>query len=224
MVLLIKFFALILVCFALLTQQRVGAASEFQTIRQYVKPLLVREADTKGRIVGVGSAIVITPHLAITAGHMFKDSNQRHYVVVNGREQEVRPIKLNKSRDVAVVSGKFSCPCAPIGEMPVSVDQDVVSVGFPLYTLYNVQFLSRGSIQSLDMEGFLVSSTSTAPGGSGGGLFRWERGEYRLVGLVAAIGMTPIGPANLNIIQEYNWITFSVPLETIRFFLNEPQN
>lgn len=204
---------------------------EVSVVRDYVSPVIVGEkapgpnATTKS--IGSGSLIVISPSLAISALHVVQDEDdqtgvKREFVVLrNGRAIPTQVLKKSSDADIVLLKGDFQCPCADLGKIEPSVDEEVVAVGYPLYSMYKVQFLTKGNVQGMfTSSGLLVSTTTTAPGGSGGGLFNKQEGKYKLVGVVVAIGTLPSGTGILHTEQMQSWITFSVPLSSIYKLLN----
>lgn len=205
--------------------------TDVSVIRDYVSPIIVGEkssvsgATTKS--IGSGSLIVISPTLAISALHVVENEHdevgtKKEFIVLrNGQPIPAQVLKKSKDADIALLKGNFQCPCADLGKVEPGVDEEVIAVGYPLYSLYKVQFLTRGNVQgTYNPTGLLVSTTTTAPGGSGGGLFSKQDGKYKLVGVVVAIGALPSGHGLLQTEQMQNWITFSVPLSSINNLLN----
>lgn len=199
---------------------------EFSVVRDYVSPVVVGERapgpNSITKSVSSGSLIVISPTLALSALHVVERENpksgskQEFTVMRNGQAIPARILKKSVDSDIVLLRGNFKCPCVDLGKMEPNVDEEVIAVGYPLYSMYKVQFLTRGNVQgTYDSTGLLVSTTSTAPGGSGGGLFNKQDGKYKLVGVVVAIGSLPTGSGILRTEQMQPWIAFSVPLPAI---------
>lgn len=199
------------------------APAEFSVIRSYVYPVVVGKETPNPEIkniVSSGTGVVVAPGYVLTAAHVVPQSGAMTYVRTPKAMHTAKVVKIDRNRDLALLSAKVDCPCSPIiKKMPV-VDDLVYAVGYPLYLLYNTQIVTMGHIQGT-FESDTVSTTHTAPGGSGGGLYSKEDGEYRLAGLAIAIASTPIGPRALHLDQEQNWLMFSVPAPTIREFLKD---
>lgn len=206
--------------------------SEFSVIRGYVSPIVVKKKapgkDSPAlRDDGSGSLIVISPTLAISALHVieneddFGELKKEFFVMRHGKSIRAQVVKKSNEADIVLLRGNFQCPCVEIGKVDPVLDEEVFAVGYPLYSFYKVQFLTRGSIQGMfESSGLLVSTASTAPGGSGGGLFNKQDGKYKLVGVVVAIGSLPVGTGILKSEQYQTWITFSVPLSSINNLLS----
>lgn len=197
-------------------------AAEYSSVRKYVYPIIVSQLSAQPGlevVVSSGSGVSIANGYMVTAAHVVPDTpKESMYVLANGRQLKAKPIKIDRVRDLALLSVPVPCPCAPISIVTPPVDEQVYSVGFPLYSTYRVQLLSSGLIQGIVQDN-IVSTTVTAPGGSGGGLFAKIGDEYQLVGVTVAIASASLGPRVMNLEQEYNWLSFSVPVEVIRSFL-----
>lgn len=199
-----------------------AGAAEFSVIRSYVYPVVIGQSTSAPDIQAVvssGSAIVIAPGYAITAAHVVPaTARELMSIHIKGKLVRATPVKIDRERDLALLSLNIGCPCAPLGEKVPEIDDMVYSVGFPLYLMYGVQFVTSGTVQGV-FQGDTVTTSITAPGGSGGGLFAKEGKEYKLVGLSVAIASTPLGPRLIQLEQEHNWISFSVTVNSIRAFL-----
>lgn len=210
------FMAIVLACSSL------AHAAEFSVVRKYVLPVIVSQQGTQPGlevVVSSGSGVVIASGYMLTAAHVVPDTpRESMYVLAGGRQLKAKPIKIDRTRDLALLSVAVACPCASISVVAPQIDEQVYSVGFPLYSTYRVQLLSYGLVQGVVQDN-LVSTTVTAPGGSGGGLFAKVEDEYQLVGVTVAIASASLGPRVMNLEQEYNWLSFSVPVEVIRNFL-----
>lgn len=213
-----RFFVGILLMFAALTV----SAAPFSVIRQYVHPIVVTNPSAQSGlelVVSSGSGVVIAQGYMLTAAHVVPETSKESMVIlINGRQLRAKPIKIDRGRDLALLSLSVNCPCAKIALTSPPQDEQVFSVGFPLYATYKVQLLSQGLVQGVVQDN-IVTTTVTAPGGSGGGLFYETSTGYELVGITVAIASTALGPRVMNIEQEYNWLSFSVPVEVIRNFL-----
>lgn len=207
-------------------------SADFTPARQYVKPIIAyyqtdsaKDVDKKtGRIIPVqagfsGSGVVIAPGYMLTAAHVMSHSGLDMFVRLSDTEVKfAKAIKVDKDVDLALVRVAVQCPCAPIGSDMPTIDEAVVSIGFPYYLLYETQLATEGRVQGF--RGFQVISTATtAPGGSGGGLFGKEDGVWKLNGIVTNIASTPLeglqGPGR----QLHTWFQFSTGTKTIRSFL-----
>lgn len=208
------------------------------TMRSKKMPKDIKEGKKK-YLVGTGSIVVIAPGYALTANHVVHDNKMkgvelRYYVILGDKKLEVKVVKYNKSTDMALIHGDFKCPCAPIAKKDPALDDEVVTVGYPLYGVYNLQFASVGRVQgetsfayqpkNSNLHTVFVSTASAAPGNSGGGSFALEDGEYKLVGIVDAIGLEPQKaesplPVDIFVPVPIHWIVFSNTLTQIRELL-----
>lgn len=211
---------LILLLLSLLSLSAHGA--DYSVTRQYVRPAIISQVTSQPgyeTVTSSGSVVVIAPGYAITAAHVVPETQNNTIFIFDGiRLVKAKPIKIDRVRDLALIAVPIKCPCAPIAYEIPSIDDPVVAVGFPLYTTYRLQLATTGTIQGSHNDNIVTTST-TAPGGSGGGLFAKVGDEYQLIGVAVAIASAPIGPRVMGIQQEYNWLTFSVPVSTIRSFL-----
>jgi hypothetical protein len=131
---------------------------------------------------------------------------------------DIRVVKIDRDVDLALVAAtEIKCPCAPLATY-VEQDEDAWIVGFPKFLSHRTQFVTTGMIQGM-LGGRVVASPTSAPGSSGGGLFVKHDGMYQLAGILVAIHGTPIGPRELGLDQETQWITFSVSATAIKTFL-----
>jgi S1-C subfamily serine protease len=200
-----------------------GAAfsADYSIIRQYVKVALVTQGATEKTAVvkGSGSAVVIAPTYAVTAAHNVPtDPTQSLSIMVDGHVSVLKVLKVDRIVDIALVSSpEIKCPCAPFATS-VNRDEEAWTVGFPKFMSYQTQFVTMGTLQGM-LNGRIVATPTAAPGSSGGGMFVKRGTDYQFAGLIVAIGSSPMGPTQLMLDQETQWITFSVPASTIKAFL-----
>lgn len=217
-----KIITLLSILFFLIPTTVVGQSNNVSTLREYVSPVLIMgQRDGGDKVLNItGSTVVISTTLALTAYHIVEEPSTVEIIIErHNKKIPATVIRVDKEKDLALLEGQFECPCVPISRQPMELDDEVVAVGYPLYSRYRLQLLSRGYVQDLDVYGHVATTTTTAPGGSGGGLFAYQRGRYYLVGIVAAIGTAPIHSQLFEMYQEYNWLTFSVSLSEIEEFL-----
>lgn len=215
---------------------------EYSIVRDYVSlffiaiPMTEQElkaqkeagSDADENLAATGSLVVISPHYALTAAHMFTTPYKDvRYGSIRGKDEKgedrditVKLVKKDDKTDLALVTADFGCPCVSVATRTPTVDQTAYAVGFPLYAQYELQMLSIGLVQGFT-NGFLVTTTTMAPGASGGGTFVKQDNKYVLVGIISAIGQVQIGPMVLKIQQLMYWITFSASAETIQGFLKD---
>jgi S1-C subfamily serine protease len=174
----------------------------FETPRSYVHKIYqLREDGSKG---GSGSAVMVAPGMALTAAHVAVNDNLH----ILGKP--TKTIKIDEERDIALVSVDLPCPCAPLGSMP-NLDDRVVAVGQPLG---EAEFATEGAVQGWDVAR-IWSSTPIAPGNSGGGLFAFQYGKWKLVGVTVEVAGLNLGFIGIPVIT----MTRSVDVETIKRFI-----
>lgn len=196
-------------------------AADYTSARSYIKPVITMPAFTKlgaATRMGNGTGIVVAPGFILTAAHVVPTDTDNRIIVVHNGEQIATPIKIDRSADLALLSANVGCPCATVNLTPVQVDSEVANIGFPMYLKYGVQFLTRGEVQG-EVDGLVLSTVTTAPGGSGSGVFFLTPRGPELVGMTVAISSTDIGPGLFSVKQEIHWVMFSVPSKDIAQFL-----
>ena len=155
---------------------------------------------------GWASAVVISPSHAITAGHVvagLTDNLTVGLVLIHPITGDEYPVWVVKSEysgemdgmDIAIlkpVFGIFPSPYASLREDIPAVDEQVVSIGYPLAPqINNLQFATYGNWQGLYSNHYALISTPITFGNSGGGTFD---AQGRLVGLTVAGAGTRYGP------------------------------
>lgn len=143
-------------------------SQSFDTPRSYVEKIY-----TEG---GSGSAVVIAPGLVLTAAHVAENSN----LLINGKP--TKTLKISKKVDLALVQAQVDCPCVKLGESPILGDA-VVAVG---WSLGKIEYATPGTVQGWG-DGMLWTDTTIAPGNSGGGVFAFQKGEWKLVGITVQV-------------------------------------
>lgn len=170
-------------------------------------------------VTSSGSAVMIQPGYALTAAHVVPVSSlQSMYLIEDGKSIEATPVKIDRDRDIALLSLKLGCPCIPLATKAPAVDEQVYTIGYPMYLSYGVEFLTTGTVQGT-AGGNLISTATTAPGGSGGAMFVRDGTTFKVGGITVAIATTTVGPTLLGYKNEYNWVAFSVPAPVVRAFL-----
>ena len=144
-------------------------SQSFDTPRLYVEQLYQLNG-------GSGSAVVIAPGLVLTAAHVAVNDN----LLINGKP--TKTLKISKDVDLALVQAQVDCPCVKLGESP-SIGDSVVAVGWPLG---KIEYATPGSVQGW-ADGMLWTDTTIAPGNSGGGMFAFQNGEWKLVGITVQV-------------------------------------
>lgn len=158
-----------------------------------------------------GSAVSLAPGLLLTAAHVVDHPSFKFSV--NG--QEVKVVKLDRTRDLALLQADVPCPCTPLALGSPYADEFVVAIGYPLgYP----QTLTEGRWQYILPDGEAVSTTSIAFGNSGGGLFyfSWPHFQWELVGITNQVPGANLGFFGIPVFT----MTRSVPVESIMYFIH----
>jgi len=191
-------------------------AADYSVTRKYVYPVLI--SDEKTNIVASGSGTVIKEGYVLTVAHVVPKSKQIAYINDNGLKP-ARVIKVDQVNDLALLAADVKCPCASISTAnKVIIDDPVYAVGFPMFLDYKIQTLTLGTIQGL-YGNSIISTTPTAPGGSGGALFGKENGQYKLFGVIKGLAVIDIGPPMFTVGQQQNWFVLSTRATLVRQFL-----
>lgn len=141
--------------------------------------------EVDGKPVGNGSGVMIAPMLMLTAGHV---ANAGPALTIDGERAPVRVLRVDPSKDLALMMVAVGCPCATLATGPIKVDQVVIAVGFPYNHLLGTQVLTEGRVQgNRGGDGALIISSPVARGNSGGGIFVKEGGRYKLAGIVVSV-------------------------------------
>lgn len=173
------------------TQTQAHEIVKLQTIRQTVWQV---KRDT-----GTASAVIVSPGLAVTAGHVAEGTDRVILIhPVTGDEYPCWVVKMlyDESNDMALlkpVFGIFPSPYAPLREDIPTQDEVVVAVGYPLQEQIDaLQIATYGTYQGVYKENYGIITAPITFGNSGGGAFD---AQGRLVGItVAAAGASRFGP------------------------------
>lgn len=204
---------------ALLFLAATSTAADFSVIRKYVYPIVVTN-NNKQTITSSGSAVVVQEGYILTVAHVAPQKDQTLYVSAAGMKS-ARLVKIDTANDLALFAADVKCPCAPISNAArVEIDAIAYAVGFPLFLDYRLQILTTGHIQGV-RKNDLITTTVTAPGGSGGAIFIKEQNAYRLVGIVKGVAVVDIGPQLMQIGQLQGWFVISTRSTAIRAFLRD---
>lgn len=153
---------------------------------------------------GHGSMVMIAPGLALTAAHVAVNKK----LLVNGKPTKV--LKSNEELDLALVQVQQDCPCIKLGVIP-ALDSPVVAVGYPLD---EGQWATVGTAQSYKPTR-LTSNTPIAFGNSGGGLFQFQAGQWKLVGITIQVAGANLGFMGVPVFHMVS----SVDINTIKRFI-----
>lgn len=194
-------------------------AAETSVLRQYVKIIIEYEPDAKGEWEdhGYGSVVVIAPGYALTARHVVGDP-QSNQLRVTGQQLPAHVVKMDDKVDLALLKVPgLECPCIRISNNLPAIDDDIYVVGFPLYSVYQMQYLTHGNIQGV-IGTRMFTTALIAPGNSGGGMFVKEADGYRLMGITSAV---VLGPSQAPFAPKLvmNWMSIAIPADVIRKFL-----
>lgn len=195
--------------------------SKYSQMRDVVVPIIVTEVSdadkgpSKESLTGSGSGVVIGPTYILTAAHLI-DTNGTYKLyrfISQSSLNSLKIIKIDRKLDLMLLSSNaVKCPCATFSRIPPNIDDNVYTVGFPIFTKYWTQIVSPGIMQGSIDEKFVTSNVS-APGSSGGALFIEENNSYRWVGIIDEIGLYDG--------QMQNWMTFSITNNSIVEFLKD---
>jgi S1-C subfamily serine protease len=193
--------------------------SEYSQMRNVVIPILVTDTNppNKREVIVTGSGVVFAPRYIITAAHVIPKDNKFllfRYIDKNTEPMQLKVVKIDRAADLALLTGNFNCPCATFSSTEPIIDQSVYAVSFPMFSNFRLQILSLGNMQGISNT-FFATTTISAPGSSGGGLFIKENDVFKWVGVIDAVGRYNDGDYE----QLQTWITFSVPNTTIKNFL-----
>lgn len=193
------------------------SAAEFSTVRRYVYPI-VTSTDKTNTVVYTGSGVTVADGYVLTVAHILPNKKESIYVHYKGvKPAEV--IRVDAENDLALLRANVACPCAPISvATEFELDQEIHAVGYPLYSSYKLQILTSGTIQGVQGNNMIVTA-HTAPGGSGGGIFGLERGQYKLMGIVKGAAAVDIGPQFFTIHQIQSWFVIGTTASVVRQFI-----
>ncbi len=195
-------------------------AADFSITRQYVYPIVVINNKTNAIVVS-GSAVVIKNQYLLSVAHVAPQKNQTAYVIKNGKTIKLTVAAIDKQDDLIAFNGRISCPCAPFDpSVKLEPDTTVYADGYPLFYTYQMQILTKGLTQG-NKDGNLFTTTTSAPGGSGGAIFAYIDNDYKLVGIVKGAAVINIGLPIFHFTQLQNWLIISSNQYTIQKFIEK---
>lgn len=172
-------------------------SQSFETPRSYVQYIYNEN--------GSGSVVVIAPGYVLTAAHVAVNKG----LLINGKPTEV--VAIDEETDIAFLKADVDCPCAPIGKTP-DIGDRAVAIG---YSLGEIKMATEGDIQGWT-RGMMYSDTSIVFGNSGGGVFTFQRGQWKLVGITVQVSGAQAGFFGIPVFHMVR----SVPTEKIVFFIH----
>jgi S1-C subfamily serine protease len=186
-------------------------AGEYSYIRSVSKPVIVNDPK-KDNILSSGSSVIIAPGYILSAFHIIAGIKIPYeiFIINDGILKPAKVVKSDERNDLVLLSADISCPCAEFLEGDVDIDEMVYSSTFPLFTLYDTQYVTTGIIQKFERKEFVTTLLSTF-GSSGGPIFVKSDNKYKLFGLVQSIGKYKG--------QFYSWMSFGIRKHVIIDFL-----
>lgn len=131
---------------------------------------------------GNGSGVMIQPFLMLTAAHVVGDGLN---LTVGPNKLPAKLLYIDKDVDIALLHVAVDCPCAPLANPP-EIGEKVLLVGFPIHEHIHLQIVTEGTVQGL-WERKLMTTAPAAGGNSGGGVFVYQDGEWRLAGILIQV-------------------------------------
>jgi hypothetical protein len=131
---------------------------------------------------GNGSGVMIAPFLMLTAAHVVGDMKN---LTVGPKKLPAKLLYKDEANDIALLHVAIACPCAPLATPPAA-DVAVIVVGYPVNQQVGVQVVTEGLIQGV--KGNRLAMTAPAAGGnSGGGVFVYQYGQWKLAGILVEV-------------------------------------
>lgn len=162
---------------------------------------------------GNGSGVMIAPFLMLTAAHVVGDGTN---VTVGPKNLPAKLLHKDEKADIALLHVAIACPCAGFA-VPPKPDDAVVIIGYPVNEYVKVQMVTEGLVQGL-IGNRLAMSAPAAGGNSGGGVFVFQDGEWRLAGILVEVAGWCMGFGNCYPMPH---LSRAVDTETMVAFLEE---
>lgn len=146
---------------------------------------------------GQCSGTMIAPHLFLTAKHCV--AAEMVIFKADGHSFPAYLLKASHEGDLALLRTEADCPCVRVSKIKAEIDSKIIAIGFPRYLDLHIQIVDEGRIQGESPE-WLVTTTITIPGKSGGGIFQFTKGNWELVGIIVAYlgGENPVPQYGLS--------------------------
>lgn len=195
----------VIASFVLLT-----ACSESVVATKYVDPIAVSYPITTQNGQRYCSATKIAENRFLTAAHCTTSLE----LFIEDKYGEIHPANLVKSyplHDLAILSANIPGPWAVLLPVKPKLGEPVVVVGFPLgIGPFVVEGLWNGEVlwPSDDPNPRNVVSAPIAPGNSGGGVFVYHQGRWKLCAVAQAIpnigGFAPLPVFHIGLVSDYS--------------------
>ena len=139
---------------------------------------------------GNGSGVMIEPNLMLTAAHVAGDGTG---LTVGPEKLPAKLLYVDKDNDIALLYVSLECPCVSLADPP-KPDVPVVIIGFPINEHFHVQTVTEGLVQGR-WENRLAMTAPASGGNSGGGVFVYQDGEWKLAGILVEVAGWCVGMA-----------------------------
>lgn len=167
--------------------------------------------------VGNGSGVMVGPRQMLTAAHVAVAHTPERPLMVDGKPI-VRIIKIDEGLDIALLEVDVEGPYIEIGDMPTN-DARVYLVGYPSNQHVDNTIVTEGRVMGRNADRTrVVATTPASPGNSGGGLFEYVAGKWKLVGILTSTSGATIG--GFVPVMVFH-LSLSVDTDSIKKFLNE---
>lgn len=151
--------------------------------------VVVPVADKQKDGIGMGSAVAIGPHALITAYHVVDGATQ---IRVGDTMQPAKVGWHDKIDDIAILHTRITLHPVRVFEGNLKPGQRIVVVGDPMGL---GMIIKDGRFQTGQDNQHGFSSAGAWPGMSGGGVFCWSDGEWKLAGITQEIPAMNSGQA-----------------------------
>ena len=153
------------------------AKLDFKAIRLATQMLYVEG-------LGNGSGVRIASTRMLTAAHVASIDSDSSPLLLNGKR--VKVLKVDEELDLALLEVEPG-PYVELGVVP-AIDSVGYIVGYPMSQRGVPQFLTEGRVMghSPDLKR-TFTAIPAAPGNSGGGLFAYQDGKWKLTGILVSV-------------------------------------